>query len=135
MIETGTEISPGKYIIGDSAYPCKARLIVPFKDNGRLTQNQRFFNKTLSSTRQVVERCIGHVKGRFRRLREVPLHKPNEIVEMILSGCILGNMCLQDDDVDDFIIPLEDNHPNDYPDLNNNEQVGVVRRMELVNVL
>ncbi|KAK6191317.1 hypothetical protein SNE40_003039 [Patella caerulea] len=60
------------HLLGDSAYPVKNWLIPPFKDNGQLTPHQRNFNYNLSSDRQVVERAIGHLKGRFRKLRDIP---------------------------------------------------------------
>lgn len=46
-------------------------LITPFRDNGHLTDDQRKFNKVLSSVRQVVERTIGLLKGRWRKLLDI----------------------------------------------------------------
>lgn len=47
----GQYFDVNKYIIADNAYPLKAWLITPFKDNGRLNINQRRFNRVLSSAR------------------------------------------------------------------------------------
>jgi len=43
--------------------------MVPYKDNGHLTQNQKNFNKILSSSRVVVEQAFGKLIGRFRKLK------------------------------------------------------------------
>ncbi|XP_028047037.1 putative nuclease HARBI1 [Monomorium pharaonis] len=43
------------YLLGDSAYPCLQRLIVPYRDNGHLTRAQINFNQRLSSCRVVIE--------------------------------------------------------------------------------
>ena len=72
--EEGRLFEQNHFIIGDSAYPERTWLIPPFKDNGHFTIMQRRFNKAVSSSKQVVERAFGHLKGRFRRLREITLH-------------------------------------------------------------
>jgi len=57
------------FIIGDSAYPSLPWLVPPFRDNGHLTPQQTEFNYMLSSTRIVVEKTFGLLKGRFRRIK------------------------------------------------------------------
>ena len=65
--------------------------MTPFRDNGRLNAQQRRFNQMLSLARQTVERVYGHLKGRFRRLREITVRKLTRIGLLIISGCILHN--------------------------------------------
>jgi len=60
-------IFPDNYfLVGDSAHSCLQQLIVPYKDNGQLTRNQRKFNQKLNSCRVVVENTFGCLKQRFR---------------------------------------------------------------------
>lgn len=133
---TGNYLDANKYIIADSAYPLKRWLITPFKDNGRLNAQQRRFNKVLSSARQVVERSIGHLKKRFRRLTEVTIHHPEEIVKTIVSGCILHNLCIiHEDSVEDFVEINDDGHPNHCPNMYIDGQDGMLRRQQLIQVL
>ena len=115
--ENSNKIGPSKYLIAESAYPLFEWLITPFRDNGRLNQGQRRFNRVISSFRQVVERCIGHLKGRFRR--EISLHILEDIVQNIVSGCILHILCvLRNDNVERFMEESDDD-PNQYPNIFN----------------
>ena len=45
-------------------------MVTPFRDNGHLTAAQKKYNKYHSSTRMVIERAFGLVKGCFRRLNQ-----------------------------------------------------------------
>ncbi|XP_062583188.1 putative nuclease HARBI1 [Saccostrea cucullata] len=131
--EAGNLLDRNKIILADSAYPLKGWLITPFRDNGRLGANQRRFNRILSSARQSIERCIGHLKGMFRTLREIPFHKPEDIVSLIVSGCTLHNLCiLHEDDVDDFIEGDDIGHPNNYPNIFRNDPNGINRRLAIM---
>lgn len=59
----------GCHILGDGAYPLTSTLMVPFKDNGHLSDIQLKFNKCLSSSRVVIEQAFGKLIGRFRKLK------------------------------------------------------------------
>ncbi|XP_036346393.1 putative nuclease HARBI1, partial [Rhagoletis pomonella] len=56
------------YVLGDSAYPCKKYLVTPYRDNGHLTNAQKYFNLNLSSGRIAIEHSFGMLKQRFRQL-------------------------------------------------------------------
>ena len=131
--EAGNLILRDHHIFGDSAYPLRNWLVTPFKNFGNLTPQQIRFNKRLSSARQIVERAFGHLKGRFRRLQDVPFHDSMEVCKMILSACILHNLCIiNSDEVEDYI-NVRDEDPNDCQNIYQNGQNGVVRRLQLVN--
>ena len=132
--EAGNLVLHDHYILADSAYPLRNWLITPFKNLGHLTPQQVGFNKRLSSARQVVERAFGHLKGRFRRLQDIPLHNSKEICQMILATCILHNLCIiNDDEVSDYIDNTEAN-PEDQQcdDIYQSGHIGVVRRLQLM---
>lgn len=133
--EAGELIIPNFYILGDSAYPLRNWLVTPFKNVGQLTRQQIKFNQRLSSVRQNVERAFGHLKGRFRRLRDVPLHSHREICTLIYSSCVLHNLCIQyNDDIDGFVEQDVEHHPNQYENVYQNGHAGVLRRLQLVNI-
>lgn len=111
-------------------------LITPFKNLGNLTPQQVRFNKRLSSARQVVEHGFGHLKGRFCRLQDIPLHSFTENYQMILAHCILHNMCIINyDEVEDYINWEHLQDPNDWQcdNIYQNGHNGIVKRLQLVN--
>lgn len=102
--ENGDMFLQNQFILGDNTYPLRNWLITPFKNLGTLTRQKLKFNKRLSSVRQHVERAFGHIKGRFRRLRDVPLYDHKDICTLIYAACILHNLCVQyTDDVYGYI--------------------------------
>lgn len=135
--ESGGIISPNKVIAADSTYPLRNCLISPFRDNGNLSAEQRRFNRVFSSCRVTVERAIGHLKGRFRRLKEITVHSLNMIALTIISGCILHNLCiLSHEAIDQFIVEdAGDNHPNQYVNIFQNAADGVERGRQLMGQL
>lgn len=85
----------GMSIIGDSAYPSLPWLVPPFRGNGHLTAQQSEFNFLHSSTRIVVERAFGYLKGRFRRLKFLELLDIEFIPKLITAVCIMHNIVIK----------------------------------------
>ena len=132
--EAAELISQNYHIFGDNAYPLRNWLVTPFKNFGNLTRQQIKFNKRLSGVRQTVERAFGHLKGRFRRLRDVPLHDHKEVCNLIIACCVLHNLCIiNEDDVEGYI-EYEEEDPNNFPNVYQNGHAGVLRRLQLVNI-
>lgn len=103
-----TKFPDDSHLIGDAAYSLLKQLMVPYTDNGHLTQRQKNYNFCLSSSRMVVERAIGLLKERWRSLlhylamgliKYIPYH--------VLACCVLHNVCLMKND--DFEILMLDN--------------------------
>lgn len=110
-------------------------LITPFKNLVNLKRQQLKSNKRLSTIRQNLERAIGHLKGGFRRLRDVPLHDHADICSMIYAACILHNLCVQyNDDVDGYIEHVNDVQHNQFQNIYQNGHAGIVRRLQFVNI-
>ena len=97
-------------------------LITPFKNPVNLKRQQQ---KT-----KLFEKCresIGHSKGGFRRLRDVPLQDHADICSMIYAACILHNLCVQyNDDVDGYIEHVNDVHPNQFQNIYQNDHAGII---------
>jgi len=134
------EVNPDNYfpgnshILGDAAYPLKRWLLTPFRDNGHLTAQQRRYNTAHSSTRMVVERSIGLLKNRFRKLKTMmDIDKIDDIPEIIVSACILHNICIIEDDIEDF---LDDSNDDDHNDDNDDDVfppgVGAVDKRNMI---
>ncbi|XP_036146229.1 uncharacterized protein LOC118646750 isoform X3 [Monomorium pharaonis] len=125
-----------KFIIGDSAYPSLQWLVPPFRDNGYLTPHQTEFNFIHSSTRMVVEKAFGYLKGRFRRIKFFSEYREMSfITNTVVAACILHNLCLNcnDDNFNDDNVEIEE--PNDNINNDTNEDVNcelqVDRRMQV----
>ena len=94
------------------------------------------FNQEISSARQVVERSFGLLKGRFRRLREITVHKPRKIVSIIVCGCILHNLTIiNHEDIEEFMEADNDGHPNRLPNIFRNNNVALTFRDNLMRTL
>lgn len=97
------------HIIGDAAYPLSRFLIVPYKDNGHLTERQSRYNKKLSSIRSTIERAFALLKGKFRKLKYLEMYNLDLINYAIASACILHNLILTEEgDCDDYLDEIED---------------------------
>ena len=128
---------PGEsYLIGDCAYPLKTWLITGFKENGNLSGRQRRFNYKLSSKRMVIERCIGLLKGRFRKLRvEMDIDRVEDLPVIIVAACCLHNICLfTGEDIEDFIDPPEQD-VNNFQNIFTNPQIASDKREEIMNLV
>ncbi|KAJ8928446.1 hypothetical protein NQ314_019036 [Rhamnusium bicolor] len=82
----------GYYLLGDSAYPCLENVIVPYKDNGYLTRNQKNFNTRLSSCRVNIEHTFGIAKQVFRQVYYCKLRGMKILCHVIRAYCVLHNL-------------------------------------------
>jgi hypothetical protein len=67
-------IPPRTHVLADSGYPLLPRLITPYEISNEMSRVQRRFNYIHSCTRNIVERCIGLLKSRFKIL-QLPLNQ------------------------------------------------------------
>ncbi|XP_036144342.1 putative nuclease HARBI1, partial [Monomorium pharaonis] len=109
------------HLLGDAAYCLSKHVMVPFKDNGHLTERQINFNKRLSAARMIVERSLALLKGRFRSILDtLPMQRTDLIPKYIVACCILHNICLLKNDFVD--IPIIINEQNvAQPELANDD--------------
>lgn len=96
-------------------------LLSPFKNNGHLTAVQIRYNEKHSGTRQVIERALGLLKGRWRRLKCLEMEAVEEIPSVVSAGCVLHNFCLLADEGDikqffDDDSDGDDSDSDDQPD-------------------
>jgi hypothetical protein len=85
-------------LIGDAAYPMRPWFFSPFKGTG-LSAEKAHWNFIQSSTRMVVERAFGILKGRWRILLK-RIDMPLENIGDIVTACIcLHNLCIIHGDI------------------------------------
>lgn len=99
-LNNANEIFPGEtFIVRNCAYIGNHWILTPFKDNGRLSPNQKLFNQFVSQTRIIVERVFGLLKTRFRRIYFFTEYTDlNFVVDTIVADCILHNLCIDEND-------------------------------------
>ncbi|KAJ8968795.1 hypothetical protein NQ314_002103 [Rhamnusium bicolor] len=110
------------HLIGDLAYKLTTKLIVGFKNFGLLTDRQKVFNKVLAKARAVIENAFALLKGRFRRLKFIETIRPDLLCLLIMSACILHNLCILHRDSAEDIVRIE-------------EQVAMERLLQPNNLL
>ncbi|XP_053964382.1 putative nuclease HARBI1 [Anastrepha ludens] len=125
------------FILGNSAYPSTKWLVPPFKNYENLNESQRKFNQLHSSTRMVVEKAFGLLKGRFRRLQKFTEQTDMQtITNIVVGACVLHNICIS---FDDFYDVNEVNEANtivpekDFEDPNLGRSLDM--RQKLYNLL
>ena len=93
-------------------------LLTPFKNNGHLTAVQIRYNEKHSGTRQVIERALGLLKGRWRRLKCLEMEAVEEMPSVVSAGCVLHNFCLLADegDIEQFFDDDSDGNDSDSDD-------------------
>lgn len=128
------------HIIGDAAYALQKYVMVPFKNNGHLTEAEINFNNYLCSARVMVERAIGLLKGRFRSLLDkLHMRRIDLIPRYIIACCVLHNICILNEDFLDIPIIIEENI-NEFDIVQHNEneqdvQGGLEKRNAIVYLL
>lgn len=127
----------GTHVLADSAYTLQENVLVPYRDNGYLSPEERYFNRCLSGARATVERAIGLLKMRWRiLLNEFPIRRRDLQPFIIYAICILHNICLMRENEFFYpIIPPDIDEVDDGPlfATAQQRQMGNLIRMRLTN--
>lgn len=91
-----------QYLLGDLAYPLRSWMIVPFRDDGHLTDAKHRFNFLHSSLRRSVECSYGMLKMKWACLKG-ELNFPLKWCTKVITGCcVLHNFLIHHRAVDDW---------------------------------
>jgi len=130
------------HIIGDLVYKLSTYLIVGFKNTQRLNNREKNFNYKLSQCRVVIENAFGLLKGQFRRLKYLETIRLDLISLLIVSACILHNICILNNDLPEELvdeIEWRDIREQDNFIVNINEEqennTAMLKRAEIMNIL
>ncbi|KAJ8928842.1 hypothetical protein NQ314_018539 [Rhamnusium bicolor] len=123
VIDNMRALPNGRWVLGDSAYPCLKFLLTAYRDNGYLSNEQTKYNKVFSSTRIYIEHVFGILKQRFRQLYHLKLRNISLIVKIIKACCVLHNMG-QEEDLQFLEVPLEVDFEDMADDVNENSAEG-----------
>lgn len=99
-IVNGVEIGP--LLAADGAYKLRPWIMKPYVDRGRLTQQQRKFNRRFSALRCVVENAFGMLKSRWGIvLKKIEQHLKS-MKTTVIATCVLHNICIERGDMYDM---------------------------------
>ena len=104
------------HILGDTAYPLRQHLLVPFRNNHELEDHEMAFNRALKRDRQVVERAFGLLKMKWRRVKFLDYFRMRYAHRTLLVCCCFHNFGLRHDNwLDDAPdVELDDEEDPDY---------------------
>ncbi|XP_067145076.1 uncharacterized protein [Centruroides vittatus] len=116
-IEDPSRMFPSNtHIVADSAYPLDEWLMTPYEDNGFLTEKERIYNDVLARSRSYIVHAFAMLKSRFCRLKRVEISNVEKVSKLVLTCCVLHNLCLQtEDDVD--IDEFTEDYTDDVEDI------------------
>ncbi|XP_011149399.1 putative nuclease HARBI1 [Harpegnathos saltator] len=129
---------PNMHLIGDSAYPLMINLMTPFRDNGHLTAKQTNYNVKLSNIRSIIERAIGLLKGKFRRLKYLDISTPALGNIIIAAAYIMHNFLIDRNEIHfehEVLIEEAMRIANDGADEFDEDFVAVAKRDRIMNLL
>ncbi len=142
--DPGSMIFHGGHLLSDTAYKLSPYLLTPFRHTANLANEQVCYNKSHSATRMAIERAIGILKGRFRRLmHKLDLDSVESMVEVIMACCVLHNIALTSDSEEDlesyYQVTVQQqallNHNQLPGGLQQKFAVGTAKRQEIMNHL
>jgi hypothetical protein len=112
-------------------------MMTPFRHQAMLTAAQRRYNKKISAIRQNVERAIGLIKNRFRRLLEFNCQNVQNSCLLIMTACTLHNLCiLSGEEIEEYLeVTQPDDEVPNYGPIYPNHYAGTLRRNQIVQQL
>lgn len=106
----GYLLSHGYYILADAGYPLTGWCMTPFKDSeAEHHPRRKQYNKFLCGRRCLIERVIGHMKGRWKVISGTsPVRSLERLIGYFHACCVLHNFCLSMNDI--LVISAEPVH-------------------------
>ncbi|KAH6936168.1 hypothetical protein HPB50_014443 [Hyalomma asiaticum] len=100
------------HLLGDAAYSPRPYLLTPFRDYGRLSNEQKDFSRKFSATRVLIENSFSNLKKRFHQLIYLELRTVEWLNKFIIACCMLHNLCIdhgdsEPDEPDDDATPQD----------------------------
>lgn len=93
MVFEGVEVPV--HLIGDPSFPLRPWLMKAYRQQRRLSTNQRRFSRTLSSAQAVVNTAFTRLRGRWGYLLRRSEMDLSMLAKVVTACCVLHNLCEQ----------------------------------------
>lgn len=125
------------HILGDAAYPLRKYLITPYRNYGKLTEQQKNFNYKFSACRVKIENAFGLLKSRFRQLIRLDFNTVRRSSQFIIACCVLHNLCIINadnlDDLEEVDVENAIQMENNFEEVNrNNDRIAAEVKRDLL---
>lgn len=134
FLENDLERLEQAWLIGDMGYPLSPILMTPFRDAIEGTPQARY-NAAHMRARNVIERCIGLLKTRFRCiLRErTARYNPGFVCEIIKACAVLHNICINENmQIENEFVNEEEPEIGNIQGILNDHHAGIQARERIV---
>ncbi|RVE47019.1 hypothetical protein evm_008301 [Chilo suppressalis] len=119
-------------LIGDSGYPCTPYLFTPVLRPR--TESEQNYNNRHIRTRNVIERCFGVLKQRFRILLEVMRGSYTTIKTTIVACAVLHNLAIEFKDSIDYDLTCRDaDDDTENVEQSSNNAIHITRNLFIEN--
>ncbi|KAM4534527.1 uncharacterized protein V3H82_024439 [Fundulus diaphanus] len=81
---------PGSCLVARTGYPLTAQILTPY--TGGRGPKQEIFNQTLEEHCRVLDRAVGSLKARFKRLTYLDIGNYDRARTVVLTACVLHNV-------------------------------------------
>uniref|UniRef100_A0A3Q2PBT1 Uncharacterized LOC105932789 n=1 Tax=Fundulus heteroclitus TaxID=8078 RepID=A0A3Q2PBT1_FUNHE len=81
---------PGSCLVARTGYPLTAQILTPYA--GGRGPKQELFNQTLEEHCRVLDRAVGSLKARFKRLTYLDIGNYDRARTVVLTACVLHNV-------------------------------------------
>ncbi|XP_049866971.1 uncharacterized protein LOC126367485 isoform X2 [Pectinophora gossypiella] len=100
-LQDSTTLFPhSTFLVGHSGYPSLPWLLPPFRENKRLSPQQRQFNSLHLSARKISDKTFNSLKVRFKRIKFFTVYRNIAfITDTVVASCILHNYCVNENDL------------------------------------
>lgn len=91
-----TMIPANNFLLGDSGYPLEPWLLTPYSNPS--SPAEELFNQKHIKCRNVIERCFGLLKSRFRCIDQsggILCYAPDKVCKIIIACAVLHNICIK----------------------------------------
>ncbi|KAK3925908.1 Protein ANTAGONIST OF LIKE HETEROCHROMATIN PROTEIN 1 [Frankliniella fusca] len=83
-----------EHLLGNGAYILTSKIIIPYADDGHLTDRMKTHNRALSACRVKIENSIAVLRAKHRRLKHLPMRNVHLVIDHIMASFMIHNFII-----------------------------------------